>query len=102
MIPTEIVDNIPNIVAVLKQHHVDRAYLFGSVCSGAFTAESDVDILIHFNKPVPFNGYAENMWEAEEQLSALLNRQIDLVPEHTLKNPYFISNISKNRVLLYE
>jgi predicted nucleotidyltransferase len=61
-----------------------------------------VDLLIAFDIDEPFNGYTENFWQMEDELKKLLNRNVDLVPEHTLKNPYFIEELKKTKTTLYE
>ncbi len=95
-----IEDNIDLLKEIFKHHHIDKAYLFGSVVSGRMTGDSDIDLLIRF-KEYPFEGYAENMWDLEDQLYNVLKRKIDIVPEHNLRNPYFIDSVNKSRVLIY-
>jgi predicted nucleotidyltransferase len=94
-------DNLTRVAELLKVHKVKRAYAFGSVCTEHFTEESDIDLLIAFEK-VPFDGYAQNFWDLEAKLQKLLNRQVDLVPEHTLRNPYFIRVVNKTKTPIYE
>lgn len=102
MLHPSIQNKITSIVAILKEHKVKRAYAFGSVCTGDFNSESDIDLLIAFDIKEPFDGYAENYWNLEDQLKALLNRNVDIVPEHTLSNPYFIKEMEKTKTMLYE
>jgi predicted nucleotidyltransferase len=102
MLNTQLQNKLPEVIKVLKEHRVKRAYAFGSVCTDRFNSSSDIDLLIGFESTEPFDGYAENFWEMEEKLSALLNRKVDLVPEHTLKNPYFIKVMEKTKTPLYE
>lgn len=94
-------NKLKEVVQLLKVHNVKRAYAFGSVCTDDFNDESDIDILIGFEK-VPFDGYAQNFWDLEAKLQALLKRPVDLVPEHTLRNPYFIQVVNKTKTPLYE
>jgi hypothetical protein len=89
---------IPELIQVLKEHKVKRAYVFGSVCTDRFNSQSE----IAFDINEPFEGYAANFWDMEEQLKKLLNRHIDIIPEHTLKNPYFIKEMEKTKTPLYE
>jgi len=102
MLNKEIQPKLPELIKVLKSHKVKRAYAFGSVCTDKFNSNSDVDLLIAFETSEPFDGYAENFWDMEEKLQSLLNRKVDLVPEHTLKNPYFIKVMEKTKTPLYE
>ena len=92
---------LKEVIQLLKSHNVKRAYAFGSVCTEHFNDESDIDILIAFEK-VPFEGYAQSFWDLEAKLQALLKRPVDLVPEHTLRNPYIIQVVNKTKTPLYE
>ena len=102
MLNPQIQAVLPQVIKVLKEHRVKRAYAFGSACTDKFNSNSDVDLLIGFETIEPFDGYAENFWDMEEKLTALFNRKVDLVPEHTLKNPYFIKVMEKTKTPLYE
>ncbi|MBK7853758.1 MAG: nucleotidyltransferase domain-containing protein [Bacteroidetes bacterium] len=95
-------EKLPEVKRLLKEHHVKRAYAFGSVVNGKFTDKSDIDLLIAFDITEPFDGYAQNFWDMQDKLKALLNRNVDLVPEHTLSNKYFIDEMNKTKTLLYE
>ena len=59
-------------------------YAFGSVVSGNLRTDSDVDLLVKFGDV--FN-YFDNYMDFKESLEHLLNREVDLVEEQTLKNP---------------
>lgn len=95
-----ISENIDKLSEVFKTHYIDKAYLFGSAASNNVNPDSDIDFLVQFNK-YPFEGYAENLWDLEDQLERILNKKVDIVPEHTLRNPYFIKSVNKNKVLIY-
>ena len=92
---------LPEVANLLKQHKVKAAYVFGSVLTDDFNPASDIDLLVYFQK-VPFNGYADNLFALEEKLMKMLGRKVDIVPGHTLSNPYFIASINRNKVALYE
>ncbi|MBY0434323.1 MAG: nucleotidyltransferase domain-containing protein [Cyclobacteriaceae bacterium] len=102
MIQSPLQENLSEVIRVLKKRKVKKAYAFGSVCSPSFRKDSDIDLLISFEPEGPFEGYSENFWALEDELKEILNREIELVPEHTLRNPYFIDRINKTKVLLYE
>ncbi len=98
---TSLKNKLPEVAALLKKHKVKAAYVFGSVLTDDFNAASDIDLLVYF-KEVPFNGYADNLFELEDRLVKMLGRKVDIVPGHTLSNPYFIASINRNKVALYE
>ncbi|ERM81909.1 hypothetical protein P872_07905 [Rhodonellum psychrophilum GCM71 = DSM 17998] len=92
--------NSQKIEKLCKQHHVERLHLFGSALGDSFNQDSDVDFLVKFEDMEP-SGYFENFLTLKEKLSELVNRDIDLVEEQTLKNPILIASINKNKKLIY-
>jgi predicted nucleotidyltransferase len=96
-----IKNNIKPIHRILKNHNVKRAFVFGSACTDKFTDNSDVDMIIAFNKRY-FDNYVDNYLSLESELSKLLHRNVDLVTEETIQNPYFIQSINKTKAAIYE
>jgi len=58
-----------------------RIRVFGSVVRGEETPDSDIDLLVDF--PRGYDLFAQRLPLANE-LSDLMNRKVDLVPEHEL------------------
>ena len=102
MIHSSIKDKLPEVVKLLRGNRVKSAYLFGSVCSEKFNSESDVDLLISFEDGLDLFQYADNYWKLEEELPKLFGREVDLITERQLHNPYFIKVLNKTRTALYE
>jgi len=92
MIPL-VQDNLQSIQHILHKHHVKRAFVFGSVCSEKFNNNSDIDIIVAFQKRY-FDNYVDNYLSLESELSKLLEREVDIVAEETIQNPYFIQSIN--------
>ena len=91
---------IDNIRQYFTTQPVKKAWLFGSFSRGEETAESDVDILVEFDrtgKPVTLLTYARIWRELEERLG----RSVDLVEEGTLK-PYAVESANHDKQLIYE
>ena len=91
---------IDNIRQYFTTQPVKKAWLFGSYSRGEETAESDVDILVEFDrtgKPVTLLTYARIWRELEERLG----RRVDLVEEGTLK-PYAVESANHDKQLIYE
>lgn len=102
MINQHIQEKIPIIIFILKNHGVEKAYLFGSICTDKFTSESDIDFLIAFDKKLKPNqrgAFHLNLYDALEQE---LQRKVDLVTEDFLTNPYFIKVLNHTKTPLYE
>lgn len=96
-----IKQNINQIQKICKQHKVERLYVFGSVLSPDFNDDSDIDVLVKFGN-VDLHHYFENLLNLKESLEKLLNREVDILEEQALKNPYLKKSIDRNKVLIYE
>lgn len=95
-------NNLPQLINLLKEHKVKRAYAFGSVCTDNFNNESDIDLLISFNDGIDPIEYGDLYWSLDEKLPQLFNREVDILTEKQLKNPYFIKVMNRSKTLLYE
>jgi hypothetical protein len=80
---------------------VRSLFAFGSVCTDKFNDKSDIDLLVAF-KPMDHVEYADAFFELADKFEKLFERQVDLVTEKSLKNPYFIESVNKTKTLLYE
>ncbi|MBE2272897.1 MAG: nucleotidyltransferase domain-containing protein [Flavobacteriales bacterium] len=92
--------NINEIIKLCETHQVASLYVFGSVLSGKFNAESDIDFLVNF-KEINLSDYADNYFNLKFSLEDLLKRNVDLLEEKALKNPYFIESINQQKELVY-
>ena len=98
ILKNRIVD-IKNLCVALS---VKKLYVFGSVVSKDFRKDSDIDFLISFAEDLTIEQYTDNYFALQYQLRDLLEREIDLVTERTLSNPYFIESINETKQLIYE
>ncbi|WP_395074050.1 nucleotidyltransferase family protein [Flavobacterium sp.] len=89
-----------NIQHLCETHHVETLYLFGSANTSKFNDKSDIDFLVKF-KSFDLKLYFLNYNDFKNKLNRLLKREIDLVEEQTLKNPYLINSINENKELIY-
>ena len=76
-------------------------YVFGSILTARFNDKSDVDLLVNFNKDVDYLSYADNILDFYADLKALFGRNVDLVDESSIKNPYFKKEIERTKQLIY-
>lgn len=95
-----IQDNIHLLGDICKAHHVSNMFVFGSVCTDKFNEQSDIDILVSFEK-LEYADYADNYFELVEKLESLFQRAVDLVTVNSLSNPYFIESVNQNKTLVY-
>lgn len=88
--------------SICKALRIKRLYAFGSVVSDKFTDKSDLDFLISFSDNLTVDEYTNNYFSLHYKLRELFGREIDIVTEKTLSNPYFIESINETKELIYE
>lgn len=81
---------------------IKKLYVFGSVVSNDFTNDSDVDFLVTFKDNISSEEYTNSYFEFQYKVRAILNRNVDLITEKTLSNPFFIESVEKTKKLIYE
>lgn len=64
-----------------QQYQVKRFGIFGSIRSGRYTNDSDIDVLVEFSEPIGLFKFVA----LERKLSELLGRKVDLVSKDSLK-----------------
>ncbi|MBI5474510.1 MAG: nucleotidyltransferase family protein [Ignavibacteriae bacterium] len=84
------------IVDFLKQHDARRISVFGSFARGEETEESDIDILVSFNRDISFL----DLVGLELELSDMLGKKVDLVMEGGV-NPMLKPYIDRDIEIIY-
>jgi predicted nucleotidyltransferase len=95
------------IVPIAIKYQLPTVYLFGSYARGEATDDSDVDILIdRTGSPIRT---AFQMGGLYEDLSTAIEKAVDLVTTRVLeqestrqRTPWFVENLSKDKVIIYE
>ncbi|MBF0466570.1 MAG: nucleotidyltransferase domain-containing protein [Nitrospirae bacterium] len=100
MINEEIARKIDKIKELLKKNNVEKAYIFGSACTEEFNEKSDVDILITIDESLDVSEYGNCFWNIQFGLEDLLQREIDLITERSLRNPYFKIEVDNMKVAI--
>ena len=88
------------IAEYLSRQPVKRAWLFGSFARGEETPESDVDLLVVYDRsrgPIGLFQYARMVREIE----GLLGRKVDLVEDGTLR-PTAALTADRDKKMIYE
>lgn len=79
-------------VPILERHGVSYAAVFGSVSRGEDNSQSDVDILVRFDRPTGLFEYMRLINDLEEKLS----KKVDVVTEQSLNKhirPYVMPDL---------
>jgi uncharacterized protein len=95
-----ILDNIDKIKTLCMAHNGKTLFAFGSVCTDRFSDKSDIDLLISV-KQMDYGDYAETYFDLADKFEDLFHRQVDLVTDKSLSNPYFIDSVNQTKTLLY-
>ena len=82
-----------------KTQPVLKAWLFGSYSRGEQTNESDVDILVQYDRSQRIG--LMKIAGMHIDLENLLGHKVDIVEEGTLR-PWAIESINKDKCLIYE
>ena len=77
------------VIRLIKEHYnvlqseygISRIGIFGSVVKGTMTIDSDLDIVVEFNKPIGFK-----FFRLVEYLENLFGTKVDLVTKDGIKN----------------
>lgn len=91
---------ISEIEKLCKTHKVKSLYAFGSVINDKFNANSDIDLIVDFEK-IKVEDYADNYFDLKFSLQDIFKRPVDLLEEQAIKNPYFLKNLHKQKQLIY-
>jgi len=82
--PQEIEDKIRAIKPYLKNEFgIGQIGYFGSFAKGDYKADSDLDVLVSFNKKIGWK-----FFDLKDYLEAAIGRKIDLVTERSLKKQW--------------
>ena len=97
-----IEDKRDAIEALCRKYGVARLEVFGSAADDTFEpGRSDVDFLIEFLPGQDLGPWLSLYFDLKGELEQLLGRKVDLVMPAAMRNPYFIREVNRTRVVLY-
>ena len=97
-----ITSNIEKIKDLFERNKIQRAFVFGSAVAGNLNDDSDIDFLVRFQADLDPLEKGELWWNLHDNLRDFFKREIDIVTENSLKNPYFIKELNETKKLIYE
>ncbi len=80
---------------------IQRLGLFGSSLTDNFRDDSDIDILVVFDRKENLDYFAK-YFEIKINLESIFSRTVDLVVDKRFKNPYFQKVVDRTRQVIYE
>ncbi len=99
----ELIDNNrENLAKLCRRYRVKRLDLFGSAVAGNFDPiKSDLDFIIEFEDRRE-SGILERYLDFARALEELFGRHVDLLTPRSIKNPFFMDNVNRSRMNLYD
>jgi len=89
----------PEIINLCKNLKVKKLDIFGSATSDDFHPDSDVDVLVQFERDS--GGLFDRYFTLKEGLEEILGRMVDVVVEDAITNPYFRIEVERSRRNVY-
>lgn len=89
-----------DILNLCKSHKVKSLYAFGSVLTDKFNPESDIDLIVDFQQ-LDVLDYGDNYYDLKFSLENIFKRNVDLLEEKAIKNPFFRKTIDQKKQLIY-
>lgn len=96
-----VIKNIDAVKDLCKKHKVRQLFAFGSVLTSNFKKTSDIDLIVDF-QDVDLYSYADNYFDLKDSLEKLFKREVDLLEDKAIKNPYLRQSIESSKQLIYE
>lgn len=84
---------------VCRRWQVRELAVFGSVLTDAFGSDSDIDLLVTFDDEAAWDLW--DLIDMRQELSELLGREVDLVEERSLRNPFRRRSILRSKRVIY-
>ncbi len=92
--------NIDTINALCQKYKVAKLFVFGSILTDRFQNNSDIDFIVDF-KTLDLYDYADNYFDLKFSLEKLFNREVDLLEDKAIKNPYLRQSIDTTKQIIY-
>ncbi|HWE96289.1 MAG TPA: nucleotidyltransferase family protein [Tepidisphaeraceae bacterium] len=87
------------IIEFCRRWKVREFSLFGSAVRDDFGPESDVDVLVRFERDAPWSLF--DFVTMRDELADLFGRDVDLVEEESLRNPFRRETVLRDKRVIY-
>ena len=100
MIPDFINHKVDKIKEICKNYRVNAVYVFGSVLTENFSDQSDIDLVVDFERK-DFHGSFDQFMNFKADMEDLFQRRVDLISRKTIRNKILKSEIDSSKVQIY-
>lgn len=87
------------VAALCRRWRVRELSLFGSVARGEARPDSDVDVLVTFASDASWS--LLDLMEMRGELVSLFGREVDLVEEAAIRNPFRLRAVLRDKRVLH-
>ena len=93
------VNTVHSLCRIMEDSPVSRAWVFGSFARMEERPDSDIDVLVDFEKDIKLGllGFSRLV----QRMESAVGRKVDLV-EHGALKPFARENVEREKVLIYE
>ncbi|MDE7396793.1 MAG: nucleotidyltransferase domain-containing protein, partial [Muribaculum sp.] len=85
-------------------YRVAKLWVFGSILTDRFNDSSDVDFSVNFDSDTIRReqlDWADLFFDFLNELKTILDREVDIVFDDCVKNPYFKKELDSTKRLIY-
>ncbi|MGJ8637806.1 MAG: nucleotidyltransferase family protein [Opitutaceae bacterium] len=90
----------PKVLEACKTFCVKRLHVFGSFAAGNIDANSDIDLLVEFERD-GYTGAFEQLMDFKIEMESLLQRPVDIIVNKPFRNPRFQEELDRTKQLVY-
>lgn len=83
-----------------QKHKIAYVDAFGSIARDEGDEKSDIDLIIEFEEP-RLEAISQRYFGFLHDMEDTFHCKVDLLTQKSLKNPYLIESINKDRVRIY-
>jgi uncharacterized protein len=87
------------LAGLCRRWRIQELSVFGSVARGSSRVDSDVDLLVTFDPDAPWSTL--DLVDLRQELASVFGRNVDLVEERAIRNPYRKPSILRDKSVLY-
>lgn len=96
--------NMTKIIALCHKYKVAKLWVFGSILTDRFNDDSDIDFSVNFDSEIinrEHLDWADNFFDFIHELKLVVGREIDMVCDDAVENPYFRKELDSTKQLIY-
>jgi len=92
--------NLKAIQELCAKHKVAKLFVFGSILTPKFSEQSDVDLLVDFQK-IDIMSYADNYFNFKNALENIFKRKVYLLENQSVKNTFLRASIDESKIKVH-